>query len=378
MADDAGTPIGIGRLRKQGQWWHFRWADGAGSRRSVALKTTRKKEAIEKARELSTAIESGTWSPASSGRSGKTSFAEIGAEFVDHVQRSGQWAPTTAEGYAKLQRRLLPAFGARLLANIVARDIEAYLTRRIDRDGIAPTTRNRELAFLKSLYKKAIEWGYCLRSPAAAIKMLPEVQKPVNALTEVELETLLTHLKERGGLLYDVCLAASETGLRMGSLREMRWRDVDWAERVVRLNTSKSGKALVVNLSDRLCQHLGGLYKSARTKQVGETTVLRVNVDELPVFASPTDPTRPFNSIRKGLSRAGWRALGQHVHPHMLRHSYATHLVNADIHPFVARDLMGHERLETTLRYYHDSPEARRKAATTLAAHRKAATEGAA
>ena len=196
----------------------------------MALKTTRKKEAIEKAGEISAAIESGTWSPESSGRSGKGTFAEIGAEFVDHVQRSGEWAPSTAEGYAKLLRRLLPAFGDRMLANIVPRDIEGYLTRRIDRDGIAPTTRNRELAFLKSLYKKAIEWGYCLRSPAATVRMLPEVQKSVKALTEVELETLLTHVKERGGLLFDICLASAETGLRMGSLRDIRWCDVDWDE----------------------------------------------------------------------------------------------------------------------------------------------------
>ena len=100
---------------------------------------------------------------------------------------------------------------------------------------------------------------------------------------------------------------------------------------------------------------------------------LQAVTDELPVFASPNDPTRPFNSIRKGLGRAGQRVLSQHVHPHMLRHSYATHLVNAEVHPFVTRDLMGHKRLDTTLRYYHDSPEARRKAAVTLTAHRKAA-----
>jgi integrase len=373
MADDNGTPVGVGRLRKQGQWWHFRWADGTGKRRSVALKTTKKKDAIKKAVELSTAIETGTWSPDSGRRLGKTTFSEAGAEFLCHVQRSGEWSASTADGYAKLLRRLTPFFGERPLATIVARDIEAYLTRRIDSDGIAPATRNRELAFLKSLYKKAVEWGYCLRSPAASVKMLPEVQKPVNALTEVELESLLRHLQQRGGLLYDVCLAAAETGLRMGSLRSIRWDDVDWSERVVRLDTTKGGKSMVVSLSDQLYEHLEKLYDSARARRVRGTIVLRADAGKLPVFASPTDPTRPFNSIRKGLGRAGQRVLGQHVHPHMLRHSYATHLVNAEVHPFVTRDLMGHKRLDTTLRYYHDSPEARRKAAVTLTAHRKAA-----
>jgi len=324
------------------------------------------------------AIESGTWNPDTSARPGKESFTDVGLEFLDHVRRSGEWSPTTADGYKRVFRRFLPVFGNRPLDQIGPREIESHLTKRVDADGIARSTRNRELAFLKSMFKKAVEWGYCMRSPAQPVKMLPEVQKPVKALTEAELESLLVDLKERGGLIYDVCLASSETGLRMGSLRDLRWSDVDWTERVVRLDTSKGGTSLVVNLSDLLLEHMQSMYEAARVQTIDGTEVVRTDIDSLPVFPSRTDPTRPFDSIRKGLARAGERAIGQHVHPHMLRHSYATHLVNADVHPFVARDLMGHKRLETTLRYYHDSPEARRKAGAALTAHRKAATEGAA
>lgn len=376
--------VGIGTLRKQGKWWHFRWSDAAGNRRSVALKVTNQRVAEQKARKLSESIEAGNLPKREKRKLQSVSFAEAGQEFVDYVRESGEWEKSTAEGYQKILDRMIglsrPRQGRKVppvpvpfsdsaASSVSRQDIEGYLLRRVEQDKIAVATRNRELAFFKSMFKKLKEWGHVLANPAAEVKMIQETQKPVEALTEEELERLLAVLEKRGGLAYDVALAAADTGLRIGSLQAMRWKHVDWEERVVRLPTSKSKKGLVIPLTQRLSEHLKVMFEKASSSSIEGTKVIMADIGEMPVFIS-SDPAKPFNSIRKGLSTAGKEAGVGHVHPHMLRHTFGTHLVNAEVHPFLARDLMGHKKLETTLRYYHSNAGQFRKAMEALEARR--------
>ena len=399
MARTAETEsVGIGQILKIGPWWHFRWTDESGKRLREALKVKDKKAARKKAQALSAAIEHGTWVPRRDRK--HLSFAAAAAEFVDHVAQTAartggiEYTATTAEGYRCILRRMIgearvsrltgrrpmaAPFSDLHVGAITPDQIDSYLNARQDRDGIALATRNRELAFIKAVFSWVHDTKGLPRNPAERVKIvngeaLDPRRKQAKALTEIELERLLLVLAERGGLVYDVVLAAADTGLRAGSLRQLRWMHVDWHERLLRLPTSKGKKSLELPLSTRLLEHLKSMYDRARAQKINGTVVLTLGLDERPLFPSRADATKPFNNVWRGLNKAAKEAGLGHVHLHQLRHSYCTHAANAGVPSFVLKEQMGHRRLATTEKYYHGRREQSRQAIVDLEQSRQRAT----
>jgi integrase len=372
--------VGVGRISKIGPWWHVRWTDESGERHREALKVTTKNAARTKAAELSRTIETGSWIPRRERKALR--FVDMAEEFVKHVEDSAKrtggvtYTLETAKGYQSHLRRLagnamnrktgkpIPAapFSDSYVGSISPDQIEEYLNNRQDRDGVSLATRNRILAFIKSVFSWAVEERGLLRNPTERVKIVANEEldprrRETRALSVEETEHLLRSLGEKGGLLYDVVLCAADTGLRAGSLKAMCWKHVDWKEKLIRLPTSKGKTALEVTLSERLQEHLRSMYERARSRSINGTVVLTTNVQELPVFPNKHDATKPFNNIWKGLSKAATQAGVGHTHLHVLRHSFCTQSANAGAPSPVLKEQMGHKRLTTTERYYHPDRE---------------------
>lgn len=369
--------VGCGVIEKRGNWWHFRWTGEGGDRRRESLKVTTKDAARTKANALSLAIEDQNWTPRVARK--QLRFVDVAEEYVEHVRQSAQrtggveYERSTAEGYASILRRMKAAapFVNDYIGSVTPASIEEWLNARQDRDGIALATRNRELSFVKSVYRWAVEAKGLGTNPATRVKVvahedLDPRRRQTRALTVEELERLLAKLRERGGLVYDVCLCAADTGLRRGSLQALRWKHTDWREGLLRLPTSKGKKALEVTLTERLSGRLQAMYEQARSKTINGTVVLTASVEELPIFPSHHDVTKPFDNVRKGLIRAAKEAGIGHVTLHMLRHSYCTQSADAGVPAFVLQEQMGHRHLATTQKYYHASREGRRQATSLL------------
>ncbi|MFP6646078.1 MAG: tyrosine-type recombinase/integrase [Candidatus Latescibacterota bacterium] len=369
--------VGCGVIEKRGNWWHFRWTGEGGDRRRESLKVTTKDAARTKANALSLAIEDQNWTPRVARK--QLRFEDVAEEYVEHVRQSAQrtggveYERSTAEGYASILRRMKAAapFVNDYIGSVTPASIEEWLNARQDRDGIALATRNRELSFVKSVYRWVVEAKGLGTNPATRVKVvahedLDPRRRQTRALTVEELERLLAKLRERGGLVYDVCLCAADTGLRRGSLQALRWKHTDWREGLLRLPTSKGKKALEVTLTERLSGRLQAMYEQARSKTINGTVVLTASVEELPIFPSHHDVTKPFDNVRKGLIRAAKEAGIGHVTLHMLRHSYCTQSADAGVPAFVLQEQMGHRHLATTQKYYHASREGRRQATSLL------------
>ena len=369
--------VGCGVIEKRGNWWHFRWTGEGGDRRRESLKVTTKDAARTKANALSLAIEDQNWTPRVARK--QLRFEDVAEEYVEHVRQTAQrtggveYERSTAEGYASILRRMKAAapFVNDYIGSVTPASIEEWLNARQDRDGIALATRNRELSFVKSVYRWAVEAKGLGTNPATRVKVvahedLDPRRRQTRALTVEELERLLAKLRERGGLVYDVCLCAADTGLRRGSLQALRWKHTDWREGLLRLPTSKGKKALEVTLTERLSGRLQAMYEQARSKTINGTVVLTASVEELPIFPSHHDVTKPFDNVRKGLIRAAKEAGIGHVTLHMLRHSYCTQSADAGVPAFVLQEQMGHRHLATTQKYYHASREGRRQATSLL------------
>jgi integrase len=152
-----------------------------------------------------------------------------------------------------------------------------------------------------------------------------------------------------------VYLTVAFTGLRMGELLALRWRDVDFAGSTIRvraswagraLTTPKSGKVRSVPLAPDVASKLAGLGR--RENWIGE--------DDL-VFASEVGTYLDGSALRRRYKAALERGALRSLRFHDLRHTFGTRMIaKADIRR--VQEWMGHADIQTTMRYLHYAPHA--------------------
>jgi site-specific recombinase XerD len=143
-------------------------------------------------------------------------------------------------------------------------------------------------------------------------------------------------------------------GLRLGEVLHLRVTDIDSARMVVHVRQGKGGKDRFLPLSVRLLAELRAYWRQYRP-----TTWL---------FPGAT-PDRPLNhsSVQRPFQQLVRKAgLSKRVTPHTLRHSYATHLLEAGVDVVTVQRLLGHNDLQTTARYLHISTQRLRQTPSLL------------
>jgi integrase len=246
-----------------------------------------------------------------------------------------------------LNNHLIPAFGELRLDEIRARDIDRYVTRK-HADGLSPSTITNHLIVLKRMLNVARRWELLERVPE-----IPTPKKPSrnDFLSKAESKALLKEAEDRWRPLL---LLGLRTGLRLGELRGLRWRDVDLDGGRVRVEqsltnagfgTPKSGKGRSVPLAQDI-QRVLAAARQGRSK-----------LDEL-VFTQADGSPLAHITINRALSRAAAEAgIDRKVTPHLLRHTFASQAVLAGVPIRVVQEWLGHADISMTMRYAHLSPE---------------------
>jgi integrase len=258
---------------------------------------------------------------------------------------------------------LLPAFGALRLDQITARLIDGYIAARSPPLGaqpsrprkvgepLAPSTLTNHLILLRRVLSVAHRWQIIDRIPTFT-SASPKRER-LDFLTFDEADRLLAAAAPPLRLLL---LLAIRTGLRLGELRALRWRDLHLDGGYLRVERSltkagfgspKSGKARTVDLAHDLRDSLRQLAQPPPRP------------DQL-LFAQPTgEPLSEGNVYRS--TRAAARAAGieRPIYPHLLRHTFASHCVMRGIPLAVVKEWLGHSESRTTERYAHLAPEVR-------------------
>lgn len=281
-------------------------------------------------------------------RTGAT-FADAAAEWLRFVEYDRKRKPSTLAGYRSVAgAHLLPEFGRLPLEAITPRMIEQWV-EQIDRSA---STRRLALVLIHGIFKRAMKvWGLPT-NPAAAVEKPPisrsgdlEVFSPEEVWALVRAATT-----EQDAAMY---LTAAFTGLRRGELLALRWRDVDFANSVIRVRASyaagvvtspKSGKVRSVPMAPDVADAL------ARLGTRDDFTA-----DDDLVFVGGTgsfiDPSALRRRYGAALKRAGLRRLRFHD----LRHTFGTRMIGkADIRR--VQEWMGHSDIQTTMRYLHYAP----------------------
>jgi len=151
-------------------------------------------------------------------------------------------------------------FGSKYLHEITALDIENYKVER--RQKVSPATVNRELACLKHIFVKAIEWGKIASSPASKVKKFREPNRRVRYLEEEEIERLYETCSEH---LRPIIAVALNTGMRKGEILNLKWADVNLRTRVISILNSKNGEKREIPINDDLARTLFGVRKNPKS-----------------------------------------------------------------------------------------------------------------
>jgi len=230
---------------------------------------------------------------------------------------------------------LITAFQGRYLFDITPRMIEKYKAARLEK--VAPATVNRELACLKHMYTKAIEWGYLKINPVKSVKLLKEPPGRLRYLRPKEVKKLLDACR---GYLRSIVITALNTGMRKGEILALCWKDVDLENRKVTVRKPKNNEIRVIPINQTLYQELSNLSHGSDSEYI---------------FSNGNG--HRFGDIKKGFSLALKRAGIGDFHFHDLRHTFGSHLVMQGVDLKTVQQVMGHKDIKMTMRYSHLSPE---------------------
>jgi integrase len=256
-------------------------------------------------------------------------------------------SPATIRNYL-IYCRKFAAFYMRSPEQLGAAEVRAFLLHQIEVEQLTYASYRQVYAALKFLYSVTL-------GRPGEVSRLPFPRRQPNPLPKVLTGAQLTAFfaalrKPKYRALFMTCYAA---GLRLGEACHLRVEDIDSQRMVLRVRAGKGGKERLTVLSPRLLEVLRAYWRLAKPR--------------LWLFPGAT-PNRPvaLDTARSVFHNARAQAdLPRGYTPHSLRHSFATHLLDAGTDLVLIQNLLGHRSIETTSRYTHVSL-ARLQQATSL------------
>ena len=265
--------------------------------------------------------------------------------FLAHLRHERGLSQNTAENYARDVRKLFSLAGDTPLADIhphQARRFVAVLHGR----GLEGRTLARTLSAWRSFYRylardHAVAHNpfQGLRSPKAP-KTLPKALSPDEAARLMDLpgdEPMTIRDRAMFELFYS-------SGLRLSELIGVKLGDIDFQDGTVRV-TGKGNKTRVVPVGEFAQRALRDWLAARAALAAPEQLAIFVNPRGLRVSARTVQRRLQTWALRQGLT--------QHVHPHMLRHSFASHVLQSSGDLRAVQEMLGHASISSTQVYTH-------------------------
>ena len=286
-------------------------------------------------------------------------MAEAGQLLIERLETKGR-RRTTLETYAShIRVHLVPFFGSQRLDRIGRREIEAF-SRHMARSGRSTKTTLNATGVLHSIFELARREGWVVANPCTLVDkpQAPPTDADIRFLEEIEALLRAVPDDDLGRAERPMYLAAAMTGMRQGELLGLRWRDVDWSARRVRVRRAyvrgefgppKSRRSSrSVPLADRLAGELDLLHQE---------TLWRADDDLVfahPHTGKPIDRSKLLKRFKAALSSGGVRE----VRFHDLRHTFGTRMAAQGVPMRTLQEMLGHRDFKTTLIYADYTPNA--------------------
>ena len=238
-----------------------------------------------------------------------------------------------------LQVDLFSKFIKKDLSKVTKDDIKNYLGYLISEKNLSPKSIALKKAALKFLYHEVLNKNIVDFKTPKTQKKLP------NFLTKEEVKLLIEKAGTSKTRLIIKFLYSS--GLRVSELCNLKISDLEITSKNGWVRKGKGSKDRMFILSDKLIEELKEYLKENKNKKY--------------LFEGPKGPLSSRN-IQKIVQRAAKKAnINKRVSPHVLRHSFATHLLDNGTDIRIIQELLGHANLNTTQIYTHVSREQLKK-----------------
>jgi integrase len=288
---------------------------------------------------------------------------DVGREYLADLARKGRKLSTRAAVETAVNIHLVPFFGRKAVGTITYEDV-ADLVATMRKKGLSAKSMRNYVGTLSTLCTFATHprrrWATANPCVGIELDQVPHYGG-IRYLEPEQVELLVANTHPGPYRLLDATLfrAAAMTGLRLGELRALRWRHVDWTASAIRVQsnyvmgefgTPKSRRSFrSVPMADAVAGSLERYFQA-----VGEP-----HSDTL-VFAGadgkPLEKTAVLRRLRKALKAAG---LDEAHRFHDLRHTFGTAMAAAGVPMRTLQEWMGHRDIETTQRYADYAPRAR-------------------
>jgi integrase len=285
----------------------------------------------------------------------ETTFAQFAQRWFDEYVVPNSKPSTQYSRKCILFPSLVPFFGKMHVSEIAVSDIERYKAHMLQQ-GLARRTVNEHLIVLNHCVSTAYEWLRLAGVPPK-ITWLKCPPPTTDYLSFDESELLLSHAD---GVVREMILTALKTGMRLGEIIALQWQSIDWGNRSIAVRHSWCPYSRKI-----------GSPKSNRERHIDMTAdlyavLLKRKKDTGFVFletnGKPFDHHRLARRLANVCKKAGLRHIGWHV----LRHTFASHLVMRGAPVVAVQKLLGHSAIEMTMRYAHLSPSTLRTAIDLL------------
>ena len=246
------------------------------------------------------------------------------------------YSPSTMRTYCNEFHHLLRLLGSRPVKDLEKKHILSYLLWLIEQRGYTETHIHSTVNAVKFYFEK-------LLNRQSEFYDLPRPKKPwklPSVLAESEVLLLIQsieNLKHRS-----LVMAGYSAGLRVSEIVHLKAADIDSKRMMIHIKAAKGKKDRMVPLARKFLETLRAYYKVYTPKEwlfEGQ-------------YGGPYSTRSVQNIIKEAKEKAGISKQGS---THMLRHSYATHLMEGGTDIRIIQEILGHNSISTTMRYTHVS-----------------------
>jgi integrase/recombinase XerC len=234
--------------------------------------------------------------------------------------------------------------------------VRSWIINLVDAE-IEASSVNRKIASLKAFYKFLMRQEVITKNPMQKIRVLKTQKRLPSFVNEGDMVKVLDQTPFtdslddwRNKLILELFYA---TGIRLSELIQLKENQINLHERTIKV-LGKRNKERIIPFPAGIVPILEG-YKQVRNREVEMKNhgLLLVTDDGKPCY-----PMMVYRVVKKHLRQTG----SEKTSPHVLRHSYATHLLNKGAEINAVKDLLGHSSLAATQVYTHNSMEKIKKA----------------
>jgi integrase/recombinase XerC len=274
---------------------------------------------------------------------------EMLSGFINQLKYERRASEHTLKSYQRDLKRLATYCLDKQILNwgdIQQSEIRSHVAAR-HRQGIGSKSLQRELSAIRSFYSYLLKNSWVEINPAQHVKAPKQARKLPKVLDVDQVNGLLeagtnSQLEIRDLAMFELFYSS---GLRLSELNSLDLVDLDLSDQSLIVRSGKGGKSRVLPIGGKAVSAINN-WLSVREKMIG--------INDNALFVSSKGRRLGQRSIELRLSQ--WckkKGIQEHIHPHMLRHSFASHLLESSQDLRAVQELLGHSNISTTQIYTH-------------------------